>query len=273
MWRQAIGLSTILLAGAASAQDSLENALQSLEVFDCAAEGNRTLYVFQMDADGQVRLVGEEAAPVRAEGNGYSVMLSDGAREVSPESYFVYRDGTATSGTCSQVSDLARTIFPTITNGLLPEMDSASKDAAGQAAAVLVHTMQAKLDETQTMLEGTAATADTATAEAAELRAKLGVAQAELATMGTELAELRNSAKATSNTLATLQASDDATRSELTETKEDLSDAMEAVESFRTKLAEIAAQLSEAESGRLTAVESLESNHCRVSRIAGCLYF
>jgi len=241
MWRQAIGLSTILLAGAATAQGSLENALQSLEVFDCSAEGARTLYVFQLGADGKVSLVGDEAAPVRIEGSGYSVMLSEGAREISPDAYFVYRDGTASSGTCRQVSDLARAVYPVITDGLLPEIDSTSEDAAGQAAAVLVQTMQSKLVE-----------ATAAMAELADLRVRFEASQAELATV-------RATAESATKALADLQASDAATRAELATTSADLADAMEAVGSFRMKLAEIAAQLTEAESGRMTAVESLEA--------------
>lgn len=179
MWRKMIALGLVSMVGTASAEQTLDEALQNMAVFDCAAEGQTALYVFRNDANGETSLIDDTDIPVRRNGDKYSMITSEGALEISAQSYFIYRDGEAISGSCYDATSTAQAIFPTLMDGFL--LSSPEGIAEAEAAAILVRDMQVK-----TEIEIARVTAESELAQAA-LAGELEATQEVLAKTRTEL--------------------------------------------------------------------------------------
>jgi len=179
MWRKMIALGLVFMVGTASAEQTLDEALQNMAVFDCAAEGQTALYVFRNDANGETSLIDDTDIPVRRNGDKYSMITSEGALEISAQSYFIYRDGEAISGSCYDATSTAQAIFPTLMDGFL--LSSPEGIAEAEAAAILVRDMQVK-----TEIEIARVTAESELAQAA-LAGELEATQEVLAKTRTEL--------------------------------------------------------------------------------------
>ena len=125
----------------------MDEALEQLQVFDCVLGEAQVIYVFQTDADGMISLVGDAAAPVRMGEKGISLMTADGAREIGDGTYNVYKDGTAESGTCTDATALAHTIYPALTAAYAP--DAEGDTVAEQAAAAGLKDLTTRVNEAE----------------------------------------------------------------------------------------------------------------------------
>jgi predicted transcriptional regulator len=179
MWRKMIALGLFSMVGTASAEQTLDEALQNMAVFDCVVDGQSALYVFRNDANGEASLIDDSNIPVRRDGDKYSMITSDGALEISAQSYFIYKDGEAISGSCYDATSTAQAIFPTLMDGFL--LSSPEGIAEAEAAAILVRDMQVK-----TEIEIARVTAESELAQAA-LAGELEATQDALAKTQTEL--------------------------------------------------------------------------------------
>ena len=51
-------------AGAGQAQQTIDEALRDVRVFDCALGESQAIYIFRSDAEGAISLVGDADSPV-----------------------------------------------------------------------------------------------------------------------------------------------------------------------------------------------------------------
>ncbi len=225
----------MVLAGQAGSQESLTEALQGLEVFECTVENQNAMFIFKTGADGTVSFTGEPAAPVRLAEGTYTVLAEGGTFDVSAEKIFVYRDGTATEGTCQVLSDTARAVYPAVTEALLPDTGE-TLGAEASAAAVQLMDMQAALDGVAAELEAEKAAHKEVSDMAAGLRETLVATEAE---MGDALAQI----EALQGTVEDGASALTAAETERDDLAAKLAEAQAALEATMTELADVSASL------------------------------
>lgn len=185
-----------ILAGPAWAQQqTIDESLTEVSVFDCAIGGQDMVLIFRKTADGKILLVGDETSPVRATEDGLTFMALDGMHEITDGAYHIYGAGTAESGTCDDITAFAHTLYPAMTLAYVPDAEGASvaeQAAAASLADLNVRTERALEDTAAAMAERDAMQAEleartnelaAAMAEVEDLNARLSAAMAELASV------------------------------------------------------------------------------------------
>lgn len=272
---------TLAGAGAAMAQqteDTMDEALRDIAVYDCALDGAQAIYVFQMSADGAIALVGDDTAPVRATETGLSIMTDDGLLEVSDGAYFVYSAGSAESGTCTDITEFAHALYPAMTEAYTPRATGgtvAEQAAAAALADLTVRTQraeaeaaatEAKFEELDTARETAEDNLVEAMGEIDALKAELGAAMSATDAVRDELADRTSERDALTEKLAEMEALLAASAERLTATEANL-DELRALHAIVTEAAtDFQGQLGEATT-KLT--ETTAKNRSLVATVAG----
>ncbi|MDJ0823892.1 MAG: hypothetical protein QNJ16_00170 [Rhodobacter sp.] len=249
MWRSMIcaGALGIGIGSAAAAQDTLDEMLAATSVFDCMAGDTRAVYVFQSDADGNVALLGDSARALRAQDGDFLIKTPDGLREIAEDRYLVFNGGKAMPGTCLNVTDIARGIYPAVTAAYLPGVAGTDVGATGApelAAAVTVRDLQVRLAER-----------DAAAAEAADrigdLQAKLTEADAAGVAAEARIGDLQADVDAAE--AAAIEAADriDGLQADLAAAVAAMADAEAAIEALQSGVAELEEQIAAETEARL----------------------
>lgn len=239
------------MVGTASAEQTLDEALQNMAVFDCEAEGEQALYVFRTDVNGATSLIDDASIPVRRDGEKYSMITSEGVFEISVDAYFVYQDGSVIGGSCYDATSTARAIFPTLMDGFL--LSSPQGIAEAEAAAILVRDMQVKTD-----IEIARVTAESELAQAAlageleatldalvETRTELGVANEHIPALFESADALSKELESTKEELASQTKSFDKTLLDLASERATSEDLRDRIAELEGELAEIKVALAQ----------------------------